>query len=57
MTTTSYIYELNAKKQRKIRKQVTEKLHGIVAADRLEREVEIVLSGRVKDLVYLEVEI
>lgn len=57
MTTTTYIYELNAKKQRKIRKAVTEKLHGIVATDRLEREVEIILSGRVSDLIYLEVEI
>lgn len=52
-----YIYQLSAKKQNKIRKQVTAALHGIVASDRLQGEVNIIMSGRVNDLKYLEVEI
>lgn len=52
-----YIYQLSAKKQNKIRKQVTAALHGIVASDRLQCEVNIIMSGRVNDLKYLEVEV
>lgn len=58
MTTNKiYIYELSGKKQRKIRKQVTACLKGIVSSDRLEREVNIVMSGYIENLKYLEVEI
>lgn len=57
MTNKIYIYELPGKKQRKIRKQVTAILHGIVASDRLESEVNIVMSGCIDDLKYLEVEV
>ena len=57
MTSKIYIYELPGKRQRKIRKQVTACLHGIVASDRLESEVNIIMSGRIDDLRYLEVEL
>jgi len=58
MTTTKiYIYELSAKKQNKIRKSVTAALKGIVSNDRLESEVNIVMTGTLNDLRYLEVEI
>ena len=52
-----YIYQLSAKKQNKIRKSVTAALKGIVADDRLQNEVNIVMTGRIDDLRYLEVEI
>lgn len=52
-----YIYQLPAKRQNKIRKSVTAALKGIVADDRLESEVNIVMSGCIDDLRYLEVEI
>jgi len=58
MTTTKiYIYELSAKKQNKIRKSVTAALKGIVSNDRLESEVNIVMTGTLNDLRYLEVEV
>ena len=58
MTTEKiYIYQLSAKRQNKIRKQVVNCLHGIVAAERLESEVNIVMSGCIDDLRYLEVEL
>jgi len=52
-----YIYELPKKRQNKIRKQVIECLHGIVSSDRLESEVNIIMTGTINDLRYLEVEL
>lgn len=52
-----YIYQLPAKRQNKIRKQVINCLKGIVSSDRLECEVNIVMSGCIDDLRYLEVKL
>jgi hypothetical protein len=52
-----YIYQLPSKKQNKIRKQIVNCLKGIVSSDRLESEVNIVMSGCIDDLRYLEVEL
>lgn len=56
-TTTIYIYELSETEQQKIKESITAAVKGIIPSDRLENEVNILMTGRLDDLRFLEVKL